>query len=188
MTLSHCWGGCVPLRLLRQSFCSLLESIPPAELSKSFQDAMVATKRLGLRYLWIDSLCIIQDSQEDWERESAMMDRVYQNSWCNIAATRAINGQGGCFAEKLVLSLKPCKINVKWNSRPNTSFYCWNSDLWKDSVDDSALLNRAGFYKRQYWLLEYYISAGSKYSGIVRNSGLARPGPRASRKSKGCVR
>jgi hypothetical protein len=45
-----------------------------------FQDAISVTRALGIRYLWIDALCILQDSVKDWEQESANMAAVYTNS------------------------------------------------------------------------------------------------------------
>ena len=49
-----------------------------------FQDAIITTWKLGIQYLWIDSLCIIQNSKEDWEAESAKMGSVYRNAYCTI--------------------------------------------------------------------------------------------------------
>lgn len=46
---------------------------------------------LNVRYLWIDSLCIIQDSQNDWSHEAACMDVIYSNSYCNVAAAQSID-------------------------------------------------------------------------------------------------
>ncbi|KAH6677171.1 hypothetical protein B0J14DRAFT_475992, partial [Halenospora varia] len=58
-------------------------------LSKTFVDAISITRFMGIRFLWIDSLCIIQDSVDDWEIESSLMDYVYENATINIAATAA---------------------------------------------------------------------------------------------------
>jgi hypothetical protein len=44
---------------------------------------------MSIQYLCIDSLCIIQDSEEDWKRESVSMMAVYSGSYCNVAATGA---------------------------------------------------------------------------------------------------
>jgi hypothetical protein len=50
-----------------------MNGIPLSSLPKTFLDAIVVTKALGLRYLWIDSLCIIQDDEDDWLAESKTM-------------------------------------------------------------------------------------------------------------------
>lgn len=76
---------------------SFMAAIPLKNLTKTFRDAVNITQNLGLDYLWIDALCIIQDSISDWEKESATMSSVYGGSTINIAATGAINGDVGCF-------------------------------------------------------------------------------------------
>lgn len=99
-TLSHCWGN--PALIRSQSTKATLnryrDLIPWGELPKSFQDAVILTLRLGLEYLWIDSLCILQDSREDWDKESTMMGDVYQNSFVTIAAAWSRESKGGCFS------------------------------------------------------------------------------------------
>jgi hypothetical protein len=57
-----------------------MQALPPA-----FRDAIKVTRRMGYRYLWIDSLYILQDSYEDWEMESALMQEYYQNAMLTIA-------------------------------------------------------------------------------------------------------
>ena len=70
------------------------------------------TRRLGLRFLWIDSLCIIQDSIENWTHESAMIGLVYSNATCNIAATAAEDSSAGCFFERNPLLAQPCRAKI----------------------------------------------------------------------------
>ena len=64
-------------------------------LPKTFQDAISMTKALGIQYLWIDSLCIIQHDRRDWERESVRMAAIYSNSYINIAATGSPDSRVG---------------------------------------------------------------------------------------------
>lgn len=100
MTLSHCWGkGDVTekLRLLGSTFNYLREMHPIGTLPKTFREACQFTERLGVRYLWIDRLCIIQDCTEDWNREAALMQDVYRNSFLNISAHGARDDEGGLF-------------------------------------------------------------------------------------------
>lgn len=61
---------------------------------RTFRDAILITRALGYRYLWIDSLCIIQDS-EDWFHEASTMGDVYSNSQCTLAAIYAYNSTEG---------------------------------------------------------------------------------------------
>src|SRR5256885_7715423 len=86
-TLSHCWGGLDIFHLKKWNRDSLFENIPMDKLCNTFNDAIKVTRALGLSYLWIDSLCIVQDDNDDWRRESALMSDVFTNSVVNIAAT-----------------------------------------------------------------------------------------------------
>jgi len=66
------------------------------DLPSTFQDAVRITKSLQVRYLWIDSLCIIQDDFSDWEREASLMGNVYANSFLTIAASSSTDDSSGC--------------------------------------------------------------------------------------------
>lgn len=96
-TLSHCWGTSQFDRLETTNLDELRCAVPSRFLSKTFFDAVQITRAVGFMYLWIDSLCIIQDSQEDWAMEASMMASVYGGSSLNIAASSAKDGTGGCF-------------------------------------------------------------------------------------------
>ena len=102
----------------------LEESIPWDKLSKTFQDAIILTLKLGINYLWIDSLCIIQQCPEDWIREAKEMQRVYYNSFLNIAATAAEDGRRGCFFDRLSRFMEPLAISltIEQGSEPETLF------------------------------------------------------------------
>jgi hypothetical protein len=85
--LSHRWPAKIsPSSLTKSNIKQYQDSIPILQLPNNFVDAIEITKGLGLKYLWIDSLCIIQDSTVDWESESAKMDIVYLNAAVTIAA------------------------------------------------------------------------------------------------------
>lgn len=69
-TLSHCWGPVQIFTLRRENLQSLMQEIPRKLLPKVFQDAIEVVRQARVRYLWIDSLCTIQDCAGDWESES----------------------------------------------------------------------------------------------------------------------
>ena len=95
IALSHCWGRSQPLRLLRSSYDEFQHTIIYKTLPRTFQDAVTATRALGVRYLWIDSLCIIQDSKEDWEEQCAETGRIYRCSFATIAGPAAADCSAG---------------------------------------------------------------------------------------------
>jgi hypothetical protein len=97
--LSHCWGGKQSLMTTRENLERFRDRVPWELLPKTFQDAILFTRRLNVRYLWIDSLCIIQHDKEDWQREATKMYSIYQNSYLTIAATKSFNALEGCFSK-----------------------------------------------------------------------------------------
>ncbi|KAK2049321.1 heterokaryon incompatibility protein [Colletotrichum somersetense] len=102
MCLSHCWGKIKINSITRKdNLKRRLSLIPWDLLPPSFQHAVEMTRKLGVRYLWIDSLCIIQDDKEDWEREAAQMVNVYRNSYATIAVSWSRDSQGGCYSRTI---------------------------------------------------------------------------------------
>ncbi|KAF9871869.1 hypothetical protein CkaCkLH20_10501 [Colletotrichum karsti] len=112
------------------------------EMSKTFRDALLATRKLNLRYIWIDSLCIIQDSEEDWREQAALMTQVYSNAFINITAAYARDGTHGCFVERDITDVKPIEVCVEWGPRPG-AFHVVNLNSMEDDVDFSPLHQRA---------------------------------------------
>lgn len=98
-TLSHCWGRQLTFRTLTtDNMIAWGERIPPEELAPTFLHAIKVTARLGIRYLWIDSLCILQKgdgSAEDWKEHTATMLWIYACAILNISADRATRGEEG---------------------------------------------------------------------------------------------
>ena len=88
------------------------QGIPFTRLPPTFADAIQLTDALGLSYLWIDSLCIIQDDPLDWEAESTAMCDVYRGSTINIAASASVDCKGGLFRQRNLLSVTPCVIRM----------------------------------------------------------------------------
>lgn len=97
IALSHCWGGKQPIRTTRKTVESHQRGIPVSALPRTFRDAVSISRRLGFRYLWIDSLCVIQDDDNDWAQEAARMCDVYEGASLVIAATEAGNPNAGLF-------------------------------------------------------------------------------------------
>lgn len=98
-TLSHCWGLHQPCITTTANICKRKDGIPWTEIPQTFKDAIQYCLELGIHHLWIDALCITQDSYKDWQRESAKMGEIFQHSLLTIAATSSPNSTTGCFAD-----------------------------------------------------------------------------------------
>lgn len=101
VALSHRWGHKELLKATKANFEELQTGIALSSLPASFQDAVAITRYLGVRYLWIDSLCIIQDSKEDWQVQSAEMPDIYKNAYTTIAAAATENSHGGILVNRI---------------------------------------------------------------------------------------
>jgi hypothetical protein len=98
--LSHSWGKLTDEN--KHQFCTTDDNIEErlkgftfSELPKTFRDAIRVTRELGIQYLWINSLCIIQENQKDWEHKAKRMEGIYASTYCTIAATLAVNSNAG---------------------------------------------------------------------------------------------
>jgi hypothetical protein len=112
IALSHSWGKTRHIVTEKKNIENHKRGIPLDSLPKTFQDAVELTKSIGLRYIWIDSLCIIQDDTNDWKNEAAKMAEVYRNARCTVAATGSKGDQEGIFLERLQQDI----INLRYNA------------------------------------------------------------------------
>lgn len=139
--LSHCWGGIVPIMLTKSSAASLYRGIRSNELPKTFRDAVHAASFLGLQCLWIDSLCIAQDDEEDWQREASQMRSVYQSAFVTIAATAGATSEDGLFRERDSALVRPPVVATQWHQSPLLILF--TRHLQREL--DKAPLNRRGW-------------------------------------------
>lgn len=113
------------IRLEESTLGRYRSKIPISDLTKTFREAFQVTAWFGYQYIWIDSLCIIQDSEMDWEKEAGMMGSIYRHSTCTLAATGAKDGNGGLFFERNALSF----TNSPLFKSGNDKIFCvksWN--------------------------------------------------------------
>jgi hypothetical protein len=99
VTLSYRWGDSNNLTTSSTSLKDRLRCILFKDMPRTIQDAVIVTSRLKVRYLWVDSLCIVQDNKEEWLREAEKMAEIYMKSYCTIAAHSADHADHG-FLEK----------------------------------------------------------------------------------------
>ncbi|KAH8676440.1 heterokaryon incompatibility protein-domain-containing protein [Tricladium varicosporioides] len=110
VTLSYCWGGDTVFRLLRNTIHSMRSGFSSQSLPATIRDAITVTRKLNIKYIWIDSLCIVQDSKADWTKEARLMGDIYRNSYLTIAALGSRNSAEGLFAQRDPLKYNPCRL------------------------------------------------------------------------------
>lgn len=153
ITLSHCWGSDTSdsrLLLLMNTAQSLREDQPLSLLPRTFRDAFTIIERLNVRYLWIDRLCIFQDSQDDWRRESSSMGYIYKNALLNISALSAKNDGGGCFVSRDPAKVTATIVNICVDGPNNPKPYRFRMEkgwAWRMTFESEPLPNRG-------WILQ----------------------------------
>ncbi|KAI9778426.1 MAG: hypothetical protein M1839_008072 [Geoglossum umbratile] len=113
LTLGYCWGKKEFTCLTGANLATFINEIDIEILPATIRDAIQVTRRLGFSYIWIDALCIPQDSKAEWAAESAKMGSVYRNS--TIAALGASDSFQGCFTRRNPLCFRDIRI-------PNSDF------------------------------------------------------------------
>ncbi|VTT64840.1 unnamed protein product [Fusarium fujikuroi] len=151
--LSYAWGsGHNFAKTTASNLEDMKNGLPWDELAKTVQDAIIFTRKLGFRYLWVDALCILQSEgpddnkhKDDWSYEAARFGQYYENATLTIAATGAISSQQGLFLDRpaLLFDPKPVTLKLKKNSGGTRDVSILPpSPLWEMSIRNSPLLTR----------------------------------------------
>ncbi|ETS75716.1 hypothetical protein PFICI_12660 [Pestalotiopsis fici W106-1] len=96
--LSYCWGDqskYPPLETRPTTIRDRLKSIDIDQVPHTIRDAVIVTRRLGIQFLWVDALCIIQGDTKDWQDHVALLPAIYSNAWIVIAAALGDSSHSG---------------------------------------------------------------------------------------------
>lgn len=143
LALSHCWGRKPFLVMTEENKEEFEKGVPLSSLAPNFRDAISVTHQLGFRYIWIDSMCIIQGSAEDWRREAPTMNQVYRNAFLTIGAMASPDAHGGLFRDRDPEMMGPCPIQIKTETYGVMECLMVKSDLWERHVKQAPLSKRA---------------------------------------------
>ncbi|KAF4944219.1 hypothetical protein FSARC_14734 [Fusarium sarcochroum] len=149
IALSHCWGESTSFIITQESIHQMrLGFQANDEVPKTFCDAIRVARKLGIRYVWIDSLCIVQGDIKDWEREASRMAEVYQNAYLTIGALSASDDRDGF--------LNPRKAPT-WELRVFTSMG-HSANIYLRPQGDTMTLGMQPLDRRAWTLQEQYLS------------------------------
>jgi hypothetical protein len=160
LTLSHCWGGETPIRTTIENVQRHRTEIKVADMPRTFRDAVIITRKLRCRYLWIDSLCIIQDDRKDWEKEAVLMHQYYKQSLVTIAAADSSDSTAGLFRDRDGQANRPCELEVTCTNGSQKQIYAYtnsmSSELKRSSL--SPLYEPIRLYSRAWVFQEQALS------------------------------
>lgn len=162
IALSYCWGvdDEKKLKLTKQDFGMLKSGVFLSSLPKTLQDAFKIAQELGVQFIWVDRLCIIQDSPQDWFRESNQMQDVYSSAFVTVCAHGAADDSDGCFSTRNPSDIAPIEVYLAFRSESEKLPYLLseNSVTWGKRFDSPAI-------KRGWILQEQLLSRRILYFG-----------------------
>ncbi|EOO00571.1 putative heterokaryon incompatibility protein [Phaeoacremonium minimum UCRPA7] len=152
--LSYCWGGnFTGIKTTKATLEQHHTYIEPSRLPKTIRDATQITRALGIEYLWVDSLCIVQDDQEDWAAESKRMAALYQSAVVTLVATAAKDANQGCLFPRNV-TRDSVDVQLSVDMARDTSKVTFTNHT--GSIADDFL--ESPWNKRAWCLQEYVLS------------------------------
>ncbi|KAL9105698.1 MAG: hypothetical protein Q9227_009182 [Pyrenula ochraceoflavens] len=141
--LSYCWGGPQPVTTTAANLEDHVRGVDFTNLPPTLQDAVTVTRKLGIRYLWIDSLCILQDSIEDKEREIPKMGQIYQNAVVTIIAASARSVSEGFLQQRELLDTEHWSFELGFRFSNDTTGMMIMSPQEKYDAEQEPISARA---------------------------------------------
>ncbi|KAJ3525314.1 hypothetical protein NM208_g11696 [Fusarium decemcellulare] len=152
VALSHRWGTAETARLLTNNIDQLCNGFEIGNLPPSYKEAISACRKLNFEYIWIDSLCIIQDSEDnsDWQREAMMMKSIYAHCTLNLCATGAADSSQSCFQKRNAASIKPFQVTPQWHHWKGKKVLAYVGPDFDDDILSSPLSSRAWVFQETH--------------------------------------
>jgi hypothetical protein len=150
LTLSYRWSLSPQIRLLSSNIGSFRQGQPTANLPILFRDVIDIARQFSIRYVWIDALCIIQDSKADWEKEAPTMRHVYSNSAFTIAASGSESPNDTLFHDRNLDFIRPGKVHCSLFSDEPRPFYIYDKSYWDRQIFEGPLHNRGWVFQERF--------------------------------------
>ncbi|KAH8787792.1 heterokaryon incompatibility protein-domain-containing protein [Diaporthe sp. PMI_573] len=170
--LSHCWGGPIDVVLTQDKLEAFQRRLPVESLARNFQDALRICRELGVRYLWVDSLCIVQDSRDDWAAESSKMASIYSNAFVTISAMSSPGSSKGIFGETNTADTRDPTLSravtLKLSPESEEVIHALPAKSQDDPEDLASLYQEAPLALRAWTLQETILSPRLIYYGKDR--------------------
>ena len=135
IALSYCWGGKQSFTATKRTVQDFTDGIPISKLPKTIRDAIVVTQELGLRFIWIDALCIIQDDSEDVAREINNMAQVYRKAHLTLSAACARSVNDGFLSCQHVKPLASIKVPLTHEGKESGNIYIHKPETFSHTED-----------------------------------------------------
>ncbi|KAF7515991.1 hypothetical protein G7054_g14342 [Neopestalotiopsis clavispora] len=149
-TLSHRWASNQQTRLFKSNVKKFKTGQSVSCLPQAFQDAITVANSLGIRYIWIDCLCIIQDSVKDWKIESLEMCKIYSHAAMNLSATGSPNNAFGFLQMLDKPLLFPPQIHETSAPKLKNTWQAVDPFFWWAEVTKTPLMRRGWVFQERF--------------------------------------
>ncbi|EKG11498.1 hypothetical protein MPH_11387 [Macrophomina phaseolina MS6] len=149
LALSHRWGrkdpDDPPFSTTRSNIDKHINGIRISDLPATFRDAVKVARKLGISYLWIDSLCIVQGpDKDDWNEQANCMESIFSSAYCVIAATQA-----SCMSDGFLKSSSPQDFVTLLDKSGRQFYVCEAIDDFERQVTEAELNRRGWVYQER---------------------------------------
>ncbi|KAI0103024.1 heterokaryon incompatibility protein-domain-containing protein [Nemania sp. FL0031] len=159
LALSYCWGGEPSLKLTRDTICMLRSGVAMDRLDPTIRDAIFITRSLGIPYIWVDSLCIIQDPGVEWQEQAGKMNEAYGGSTVTLVVASSKTVREGFLKDRQrqyipitlfsgniskITNSPDAYLSPEWDENEDSAGGPWSSRGW--TMQEGLLPNRLLYY------------------------------------------
>ncbi|WPB07049.1 uncharacterized protein RHO25_011709 [Cercospora beticola] len=149
VTLSHRWSNITKAgATTKATILERYQSLSLDEFPSHFKEAIALIRRLGFEHIWIDSLCIIQDSQDDWLQQASLMQRIYSRGVLNLAPLGELSNSDDVRPSKNT-EVMGCILRVSDDDAASESLICWKPDNFDQTLRESVLYSRGWTFQER---------------------------------------
>ncbi|KAK3345548.1 heterokaryon incompatibility protein-domain-containing protein [Neurospora tetraspora] len=149
-TLSYQWtADTSKASLKKHNKAAYCHAIPTEAWPKVYKDVVIVCRSLGVRYVWIDSLCIVQDDLEDWEVQSSMMQDIYSHGYLNLANVLGKHADG-LEVSRDPTATSPCILSRTLADGSTEHWGCIEDGNWREQIQDAPLYTRGWCYQERF--------------------------------------
>jgi hypothetical protein len=127
--------------LTHDNYNQQLTEIDQENMPQTFKDAIQTTRRLGIDYLWIDALCLLQKDADEWLREAPLMHEVYGNATLSLAAVSSMNNEQGLYRTRSTSGVPPAIVSLT-SSGATLDCCVLREDFWQGEILGEPLYQR----------------------------------------------
>ena len=148
LALSYCWGQKQQGLTFKHNLTDRMQALDEADVSPTVRDALEVTRRLGYQYIWIDALCIEQDSPADKLKELPRMPQIYGNASLTIVAASAQQSSEGFLCD--YPDLPQQSAIPLWTSQGDIATINIRPCKWHKTADPEPVSFRAWTFQEQF--------------------------------------